>query len=155
MLSNLLLQFRKSSYQAAIDLFEQMKSKHIPLDSVTYVCYIRAAAGIRTSWGEIMGILDEAHGLTGGDMLDVVHSAMTNLKYMNDNNDPMKPLDKLRALFDWLDSHDIDPVPKTMDVAFAVTCTHGSIGDMKAMLQQFSSVGIEPTDFTFNTLLNR
>lgn len=71
---------RNKKYEDALSLFSKMKEISLPMDTVAYICAIRATGFIRT-WKDTMSILNEAYDTLGFEALHVAHTAMINLNY--------------------------------------------------------------------------
>ena len=151
---------RGKRFEEAVGLFDRMKTRNVPLDTIAYMAYIRAV-GFVLPWKATFAILDVAYETLGSTVISVAETAMINLKYRDysrrwsGDTGEESPVEKVAQVINWLEERDLDPTSKTMDVALAVACEHGSISDVRAALGNIRRMGFTPTEFTFNTLLDR
>ena len=143
-------------YEEVLDIFDKMvASGAYHLDTKCYVNSVRAAGHARP-WESIIDMLDGAYEILGDKVLTVVHSALTNLKYV-EKGPVVSPLsvEHAFALLQWLDEKGIRPCSHTLDIILAVACTHGSVEDAEQVLQTLANLGLKPTQYTYNTVLDR
>ena len=154
--------FSHKKFSVAINIYEEIKLKKISMDSIVFVCAIRAAGYCRP-WEYTMSLLDQSYELFNEDpksIINIANTAMTNLKYIEitakvKSYSHKSVFQKCEDILQWMIKKDINPSEQTMDIFLAVTCTHGSIEDCEIALKRRFEWNINPTIFTFNTLLNR
>ena len=132
-----------------------MKSKLLSLDVVCYICGVRAI-GNSAAWDQVLTVLEQAYDDIGEEVIQVVHAAMTNLKYaVSAHDDALDPLAKVDQLMQWLETRAISPTVQTLDISLAVACGHGSASDIELALKRYGALGVNPSEYTFNTLLGK
>lgn len=143
-------------YEEVLEIFDKIvaSSEH-QLDTKFYVNAVRAVGHARP-WRSIIDMLDGAYKLLGENVLTVVHSALTNLKYADKGpaSSPMS-VQHAYALLLWMNERQIQLRSHTLDIVLAVMCTHGSVEDAEKVLMTFAGLGLEPTQYTYNTVLDR
>ena len=143
-------------YEEVLRIFDDvMRSGEYQLDAKFYVNVVRAAGHVRPL-KSIIDILNGAYELLGENMLTVIHSALTNLKYTDKGpTSSPKLVQNAFALLQWMDEKGIQVRSHTLDIILAVVCTHGSVEDAERVLRTLAGLGLEPTQYTYNTVLDR
>ena len=153
------------SFDSAMQIYEKVIERGLPLDEKVYVNTARAA-GHAKPWEYTLLVLDEAHSLLGESVIPVVHTALANLNYVDvaGNQESGEPSNgelsaqtlvlRAQELLNWLKARQVQPKAQTFDIVLAVVCKYGSVADVESVLQAMDANRLRPTQFTFNTLLN-
>ena len=122
------------------------------LDAVSYCCGIRAI-GLLRPWKYVLELLLDAHLDLGQESVAVIHTAMTNLKYIEAAGDDT--CKKAMELFNMSQVYKIPMQVKTLDILLAVACKHGTLDFVQDILSMYKKFQLTPSIVTYNTLLSR
>lgn len=106
---------RIQHYELAVRTYEMLATSNRALDSVTYICAMRAA-GFCRDLPYILNLLDQSLADVGPKALDVAKTAIINLKYMKRNGNMEVSAESAalcmgmaEALYNWVIDKELQP----------------------------------------------